>query len=139
MNGEQHHLEPRVSSLETAMRGVADDLKVVSTTLTTLSEKLDTKTAPNFQTLISLAAVILTIIGAVAAPCAWFVVHEMARQDTNLRDMDTKLQNEYRLMDNTSAARHADAVSRVEKLERWRDEQIKSDLEELRQRRMAGK
>lgn len=87
------------------------EIQLVVATVDKVAKAVLTLSAPNFGTLTAFAAMILTIIGMVAAPCAWFVVHEMARQDQNLRDMDTKLQREYQLMDQTSAACNTNAAA----------------------------
>lgn len=142
------HMEPRVARLEGAMETLVDSVDKVTRAVSTLSDKVDTRTAPNFTVMLALAGVVLTIVGMVAAPCAWFVVHELARAEQGQRDLDTKLQREFTLMnetvaasvrsiDSASASRHVDAVARVEKLESWRDAQVRDDLEELRQRRIG--
>lgn len=114
-----------------------------------LSDRLTTATAPNFSTLAALSAVLLTIIGMVAAPIGFFVWNAII-------GLDTKLQKEYQLsiqtttqgidnLNNTSRERHEDATrmfqtlnERMARDEAWRDDQIKAELQELRELRKAS-
>lgn len=100
------------------------------------------------------ATVVLAIIGMVATPIGYFALREADRKDKLVDALDIKLQREFQLSletaahdsahtDDNSKERHAAALDqiaavagRVYVLEQWQTDRIKSDLEELRIRRL---
>lgn len=117
-------------------------------------ERLYFQTRPNFSAMLALAGILLTVIGMVAAPIGFFIWHAIQNNSVLVKDLDDKLQREYRLSIETatqktenvnqqSKERHDHVVvliqaieKRIDNLEAWDKEKTKSDLEELRQRRM---
>lgn len=134
-----------------------------------LGGRLNTAMAPNFSTWIGWAGIILAVIGMVAAPVAYYFNHSIESIDTKLQkeytlindtmnqrvsaqkealiELDSRLQREFNLaneyirttatvLKTTWDERHVDLANRVTAIESWNSERVKSDLEELRQRRM---
>ena len=147
-----------VKSVDGFRREFGEDMKM-------LSERVADKTAPNFATMAAWGAILLTIIGMVATPCGYFIIREMARQDAISVALDSKLQREQTLVadkisadlslfrgefrdirDNGSPItrerigkleeRIVDNTQNIDRLRLFISDGVKSDLDELRKRRM---
>ncbi len=136
------------------MEQVAAALEKVDRNQQVMLTRLDERTAPNSQTQIAFAAVILTVVAMVASPCGFWVYEKFQSATRESDKLDERLQREFRQINETtlerintvdrlSVMRHDEAIlltgrnlARIERLEDWNTTQIKADLEELRQRRM---
>lgn len=118
-----------------------------------MGEKVNQASTPNFATMAIWAGVILTVIGMVFTPVAFFAIREYDRQDKMSEKLDEKLQREFGLttqrtdaaiesLNKLSVERHNDAIDQIHRLQNeldgqleFRDSQLRDDLMELRSRR----
>lgn len=144
-------LEGQLSQLVSTVSSFIDSSEnwrgEISRSLGKLSENISEKTRPNLHTMAVWAAIVLSVIGMVSTPCAFFVIREMNRQDKVSENLDAKLQREFTLMqqntidrmesvNRSSQERHEVVSKRVDAMESWKSDQIRSDLDELRARRL---
>jgi len=107
-------LEPRFQSLEKGQEEIRTALGSLADKLDKISgvlfDRVNAVSRPNFANIWAAAVVVIMFLSAVAGPIGYFV----------MRDMDR-------------------SSARIDRLEQLREEQVKADLEELRQRRMVIK
>lgn len=119
----------------------------VSNAINRLTENISDRTRPNLGIMASWAAVVIAFIVAVGTPIQMNARRESDRHETALVAMDLKLQREYQLMDQKTAAdvanlnaiskeRHDTVMHENEKNWDWLKWQTQSDLQELRDRRL---
>lgn len=110
-------------------------------------ERIADRTKLNFTPLFAFSAILLTVIGMVAAPIGFFVWNSIQENRSLTQQLDSKLQREFTLaletatqksesINQQSKERHETAMARIARVEMLNDAKISSDLEELRQRRM---
>ena len=84
-----------LGNLRKEFTGAVSDLREA---IDRLGLRLNAATAPNFSTMAAWAGILLTIIGMVATPVAYYFHHA-------IETLDLKLQNEYRLINDTQKER----------------------------------
>lgn len=87
------------------------------------------KTAPNFATMLGLASIILMVVFGIAAPVAYYFNHSIDFLSQNIQTTAETLAR-------SSAMVQSANDRRLNKLEEWDGYGIRSDLDELRIRRM---
>ncbi len=118
-----------------------------------LFRKIDEIRAPNTSNQIAFASVVLAIVVALGGLTGFFAIREWDRVEQTIGELDIKLQREYQLsnettkqavesIDKNSLERHQDAIhlaeinsTRLDRFEAWQNDQIKAELQELRERR----
>ena len=163
---KNNNLSARVKSLEDTFRHFLENtfktyLEQDAAWKSVMSQKIDTISKPNLTLLVAVLTLIAIIGLAVLNGVTGKIEAGDRRQtESDLRHthdsekLDERLQREYRLTNDTtkseveslnkiSKERHDEAMSRIElvqtrivQLESWDREKTKSDLEELRLRRM---
>ncbi len=96
---------------------------------------------------------VLAIVVALGGLTGFFAIREWDRVEQTIGELDIKLQREYQLsnettkqavesIDKNSLERHQDAIhlaeinsTRLDRFEAWQNDQIKAELQELRERR----
>lgn len=140
-------LSQLVSTVESFINASDNWRNDITKALGKLTENISDKTRPNLGIMASWAAVVIAFIVAVGAPILAASRRDAERHDQGIRDLDTKLQREYSLMNENvetkvknlndlSKERHETAMKENDKVWDWIKWQAQSDLEELRQRRL---
>ncbi len=123
-------------TLESLSEQIQEGLKELGRRIDRISER----SGPNLALLAMWSAILLTIIAMVSAPIGFFFWNAIL-------SLDTKLQKEYSLsiettmqglknLNEISKERHDVAMKGIDRVQEWQNAQIRSDMDELRQRRM---
>lgn len=112
-----------------------------------IGDRLNTATRPNISTFVSICGVMLTVISLVGGIIGFFLWHAIEQGNTNIINLDLKLQREFQLaiqtgdakttsLNELSKERYERVMHESDALREWQRLRDQADLEELRQRRL---
>lgn len=144
------------TALRDLRQELADKFSELAKGIDRLRDGIYAASRPNFSNFAAFAGVILSVIIAISTPIGFFVWDKITEQAKSTTSLDEKLQREFKLSIETAtqkseaintasrerheqANRDADLIrSEIKDLRDWQNVLIRSDLEELRQRRLKA-
>lgn len=131
-------------ALRSEFTGAIDALR---SAIERIGDKLNTATRPNISTFVSICGVMVGVISLIGGVIGFFLWHAIEQGNTNIINLDIKLQREFQLaiqtgdarttnLNEVSKERHERVMRETETLRDWQKSHDQSDLEELRQRRL---